>query len=79
MERWTLRDVWTAQIATRRWPPAILPAPPPAEAATWRKSLEAARVDDAVYAKVLAAVLKTLVCSGDDHAGFLFIYASARA
>jgi uncharacterized protein YjbI with pentapeptide repeats len=45
--------------------------PPPGEAAAWRKSLQAARVDDADYAKALAAVLRTLVCSGDDHAGFL--------
>ena len=46
--------------------------PPPAEAAAWRKSLEAARVNDAVYAKALAAILTTFVCSGEDHAGFVF-------
>src|SRR5271166_2229036 len=43
-----------------------LPLPP--EASTWRKSLEDARVDYLPYVKALAAVLKTLVCSGDDEA-----------
>ncbi|HZZ25014.1 MAG TPA: pentapeptide repeat-containing protein [Roseiarcus sp.] len=42
--------------------------PPPAEAAAWRKSLEDARVDDATYARAIAAVWKKLVCSGDDEA-----------
>jgi hypothetical protein len=42
--------------------------PPPPEAAAWRKALEAARVDDEVYAKALAGVLKGLICSGGDDA-----------
>jgi hypothetical protein len=42
-------------------------APPP-EAAAWRKSLEAASVDDNAYALALAKVLKRLVCSGGDKA-----------
>jgi uncharacterized protein YjbI with pentapeptide repeats len=42
--------------------------PPPAEAASWRKALEDARVEDSAYAKVLAAALKRLVCSGEDNA-----------
>ena len=50
--------------------------PPPSDAVAWRKSLEAARVDDADYDRALAVVLKTLVCSGDDHAGFF--YSGAR-
>ncbi len=46
-------------------------AEPPPEAAAWRKALEDARVDDAAYAKALAAALKTLVCSGDDGAVYV--------
>jgi hypothetical protein len=42
--------------------------PPPPEAAAWRKTLEAARVDDVVYTQALAKVLEDLVCSGDDNA-----------
>ena len=45
--------------------------PPPPEAAAWRKALEDARVDEAAYAKALAAELKTLVCSGDDDAAYV--------
>jgi len=41
-------------------------APPPPEAVTWRKALEAARVDEEAYAEALAKALKELVCSGDD-------------
>ncbi len=44
---------------------------PPPEAAAWRKALESARVDDAAYAKALAVVLKTLVCSGGDDAAYV--------
>ena len=43
----------------------------PPEAAAWRKALEDARVDDAAYAKALAAALKTLVCSGGDDAAYV--------
>ena len=42
--------------------------PPPPEAAGWRRSLEDARVDEAAYAKALAAALKTLVCLGGGDA-----------
>ena len=42
--------------------------PPPPQAAAWKKSLEDARVDDAAYAKALAAELKTEVCSADKDA-----------
>ena len=45
--------------------------PPPPEAAAWRKALEDARVDDAAYAKALAAELKTLVCSAGDDATYI--------
>ena len=45
--------------------------PPTAEAAVWRKSLEDARVDDEIYASALTAELKTLVCSGGDHAVYV--------
>jgi uncharacterized protein YjbI with pentapeptide repeats len=45
--------------------------PVPAEAAGWRRSLEGASVDDAVYAKALAVELKTLVCSGGENAGYV--------
>jgi uncharacterized protein YjbI with pentapeptide repeats len=45
-------------------------APPP-EAAAWRKSLEGGRVNEAAYAKALAAKLKTLVCSGDANAPYI--------
>jgi uncharacterized protein YjbI with pentapeptide repeats len=39
-------------------------AAPPPQAAAWRKALEAASVDDRVYAITLAEVLRELVCSG---------------
>jgi uncharacterized protein YjbI with pentapeptide repeats len=45
--------------------------PLPPAAAAWRKALENTRVDDATYAKALAAALKTLVCSGDDDAAYV--------
>ena len=45
---------------------ASVPLPP--QAAAWKKSLEDARVDNAAYAKALAAELKTEVCSGDKWA-----------
>ena len=38
------------------------------DAYAWRKSLEGAGVDDAAYAKALAAELKALVCSGGKDA-----------
>ena len=41
------------------------PAPPP-EAAKWRTSLEAARVDGAAYDKMLAKALRHLICANDD-------------
>ena len=41
---------------------------PPPEAAAWENAVEAARVNDEVYAKALAGVLKGLVCSGEDDA-----------
>jgi uncharacterized protein YjbI with pentapeptide repeats len=44
---------------------------PPCEAAAWQKAVEAARVDDEVYAKALAGVLKGLVCSGNDDARYV--------
>lgn len=44
---------------------------PPPEAAAWRKSLEDAGVDDAAYAKALAAALKTLVCTGGEDAAYI--------
>jgi hypothetical protein len=43
-------------------------APPPPEAMAWRKTLEAASVDDVAYADALAKVLKDLVCSEGDTA-----------
>lgn len=43
----------------------------PPEAAAWRKALEDARVDDADYAKALAAELKVLVCSGDRDTAYV--------
>jgi hypothetical protein len=46
-----------------------IPIPP--EAAAWRKSLEDATVDEATFAKTLALVLKMLVCSGDENAGYV--------
>jgi uncharacterized protein YjbI with pentapeptide repeats len=46
----------------------IPPLAPPPEAAKWRKTLEAARVNDAIYTRGLAAELKTLACSGGDDA-----------
>jgi uncharacterized protein YjbI with pentapeptide repeats len=45
--------------------------PPTREAAAWRKSLEDARVDDTVYAKALAQVLRKFVCAGDDDAPYV--------
>ncbi len=39
-------------------------ASPPPQAVAWRKALEAARVDEKVYALALTRVLKELVCSG---------------
>ena len=45
--------------------PSVTPA---AEASAWRKSLEAARVDEQAYALALANTLKELVCSGGDDA-----------
>jgi uncharacterized protein YjbI with pentapeptide repeats len=45
-------------------------APPP-EAAAWQGSLEAVRVDEAGFAKALAAQLKTLVCSHADDAVYV--------
>ena len=36
------------------------------EAVGWRKELEGARVNDRVYAKALAGVLKGLICSSED-------------
>jgi uncharacterized protein YjbI with pentapeptide repeats len=44
---------------------------PPAEAAAWEKAVEAARVNDEVYTKALAGVLKGLVCSGADDARYV--------
>jgi hypothetical protein len=41
-------------------------ADPPTEAGKWRKTLEAARVDEQTYRKALAKTLKELVCSGGD-------------
>ena len=38
--------------------------PPVPEAVAWRKALEGASVDDAVYTKAFAKILKTLACSG---------------
>jgi len=35
---------------------------PPQEAAAWRESLEAARVDKPAYAKALAMALQTAIC-----------------
>jgi hypothetical protein len=46
-------------------------APPPSNAAAWRKSLEDGQVDAAAYAKALAATLKTLVCLGGEDAVFI--------
>ena len=43
-----------------------LPQAPEADA--WRKSVERARVEDKTYVAALTAVLKALVCSGDDDA-----------
>jgi uncharacterized protein YjbI with pentapeptide repeats len=45
-----------------------LSAEPPPEAAAWRQALEAAQVDDEVYAPALAKVLRELVCSDKDEA-----------
>jgi uncharacterized protein YjbI with pentapeptide repeats len=45
--------------------------PLPAETAALRTALENARADDATYAKALAAVLRTLVCSGSDNAAYV--------
>ena len=42
--------------------------PPPTQAAAWRKTLEAASVDDKTYTTALAKVLRGLVCSGKDDA-----------
>jgi uncharacterized protein YjbI with pentapeptide repeats len=39
--------------------------PPPEAAASWRTLLEQAKVDDAVYAKALAAALRAVVCGRD--------------
>jgi len=49
----------------------IPPLAPPPEDARWRRALEDARVDDAAYAKALAAELKTLVCAGGDDAEYV--------
>ena len=43
-------------------------APAPPEAIAWRKTLEAASVDEKVYVGALAKTLKGLVCSGGDDA-----------
>jgi uncharacterized protein YjbI with pentapeptide repeats len=45
-------------------------APPP-EAEAWQRAVEAARVNDDVYVKALAGVLKGLVCSGEDDATYV--------
>ena len=42
--------------------------PIPPNAAAWQKSVEDAGVDEAIYAKQLASVLESLVCSSDDAA-----------
>jgi hypothetical protein len=41
------------------------------DAAAWRQALEAASVDDEVYAKALAKVLRALVCSGGEEAIYI--------
>ena len=47
--------------------------PTPSEAAVWQKSIEDARVEDAAYIQALAAVLRRLVCSGDDDASYILL------
>ena len=49
----------------------VPPLPPPPVAASWRKRLEAAAVDDKTYAEALAKTLKALVCSGDGEAIYI--------
>lgn len=45
-----------------------LNAEPPPKVRKWRELLEAARADEATYAKALARRLRMLVCSSDAHA-----------
>ena len=46
-------------------------APPPPQVLEWQKKLAAASVDDADYAKALAAEFRTLVCTNDPIAIYI--------
>jgi hypothetical protein len=52
--------------------PSLASCSPPVDDTSQNKSLQDARVDDATYAKSLAAALKDLVCNGVDNGAFYF-------